>query len=770
MRRPHASPLTLFALFGVASLVTASPARAQRQPDGPPIEKFISIPSPLEINAAKKADRVAWVTYEKGMRNIYTAAAPLWKPVRITKFLEDDGQDLTDVNLSDDGTVAVFVRGSAPNSAGWIANPAQNPAGSERAIWMARTDGSGARRLAVGSAPQLSPDGRMVLYVNNGMIYRVRTGAAVQDSMDRALLPFIREWGTLSQPRWSPDGTRIAFVTARTDHSFIGVYNLTTHRVAYVSPSVDFDANPTWSADGKRIAFTRRPGSPFGQQQRAANDTARPSQFIQQIPGLFTATFPGGYNLSVMIADASKIYTDLEQPAAREIWHNQKNDRQFATINRMIWANDNLVFQQQAGGFGRGGGGGRGAAPGGAGVAGATPVTPPAQQPPQDDWERFYSLNVNGTSQPVLLTPTNGLIEDNTMYTVTPDGKSFVYATNANDIEHRHIWTVSTSGGAPRQITSGESIETYPQPLANGKQTAVLYFSAATPASVGIVDNATGNTKVIYPTLPKDWPTHVTPQIVTLRSPDSLEVHSQLFLPRDLKPGEKRPAMIFVHGGPQRQMLPGYHYMQFYHWAYAENQWLANHGYIVMSVNYRSGVGYGRSFTRAPRTGRAGNSEYQDVVTAAKWLQRRSDVDSARVGIWGLSYGGQLTSEALARNSDIFVAGADLAGVHTLGPLDTANIGYKSASISQIDNWKSPVFLVQGDDDRNVAFTQMIGLVDLLRARNVYYELTVIPDDTHESMRYSRWVYTWNHMNDFLNRFVWNRETPPPISAAPGNH
>jgi dipeptidyl aminopeptidase/acylaminoacyl peptidase len=241
--------------------------------------------------------------------------------------------------------------------------------------------------------------------------------------------------------------------------------------------------------------------------------------------------------------------------------------------------------------------------------------------------------------------------------------------------------------------------------------------------------------------------------------PDGLEIHNQLFLPGDLKPGERRPALIFVHGGPVRQMMPGYHYMQFYHWAYAYNQWLASQGYVVLSVNYRSGIGYGRSFRNAPNTGGRGNAEYQDVVAAGKYLQSRADVDPTRVGIWGLSYGGVLTSQALARNSDIFVAGADLAGVHLWGnSLDSAAVSYRSSTISAIDGWKSPVFLVHGDDDRNVDFAQTVGLVQLLRARNVYYELLVIPDDLHESMLHSRWMDTWNRIGVFLKRFVWDKQ------------
>ena len=77
-------------------------------------------------------------------------------------------------------------------------------------------------------------------------------------------------------------------------------------------------------------------------------------------------------------------------------------------------------------------------------------------------------------------------------------------------------------------------------------------------------------------------------------------------------------------------------------------------------------------------------------------------------------------------------AGVDLAGVHLYGSnLDPENLAYKSSAISEIANWKSPVFLIHGDDDRNVNFAQTVGLVQLLRARNIYHELIVIPDIAH---------------------------------------
>ena len=332
---------------------------------------------------------------------------------------------------------------------------------------------------------------------------------------------------------------------------------------------------------------------------------------------------------------------------------------------------------------------------------------------------------------------------------------------NATDIERRHIWRVALAGGTPQQITTGEAIEHDPTVLPSGKYIAALTADYNRPQSVGVfaaaaaaqpLDGRTAQ-KVIYPVLTKDFPTaaHVVPQIVLTKAADGLEIHNQLFLPKDSRPGEKHPAIVFVHGGPVRQMMPGYHYMEVYHLFYAVNQWLASQGYVVLSINYRGGIGYGKSFRNAPNTNSRGNSEYQDVVAGGKYLQSRPDVDPSRVGIWGLSYGGLLTSQALARNSDMFKAGVDLAGVHLYGSsLDPENIAYKSSAISEIDKWKSPVLLIQGDDDRNVNFAQTVGLVDLLRAHKVLYELFVMPDDTHETLLYRRWLAIWDRMDVFL--------------------
>jgi acetyl esterase/lipase len=680
-------------------------------------------------------------------------------------------------------------------------------------VWAARTVGGSAFRVVDANNPELAPDGSAILFVKEGQIYRAKVSSVrPATDVDRGEKPFITEWGVQSGPKFSPDGKKIAYVSTRTDHSFIVVYDIATRAVKYMSPSVDYDTLPLWLPDSKHLMFMRRPGLPFGQQAQQGtgglglpngpafqppaagaaagrggagrnggtrggaaapggapagqgrggrgggqpDDATAPLAPVNNSPGLMRATFKGGYTLAFYKADVTT-------GDAQETWHNEPNDRMVTNFNNVQLASNFIIFPYAPGGGGRGGGRGRGA-------AGPPPEAPPPQpQGPVDEWDRYYSLDItNASARPVLLTTTDGLIEDQTSIDVSADGKTFYYCTNAKDIERRHIWSVPVSGGTPTQMTTGEGVETYPASLSSGKYLATLSASWNMPQSLGVWSlgssaGAAATQKIVFPTSRPGFPTdaHVKPEIVITHAADGLEIHNQVFVPKDLKPGERRPAIIFVHGGPVRQMMPAYHYMQFYHWAYGINQWLANQGYVVMSINYRSGIGYGRSFRSAPNTGGSGNSEYQDVVAGGKYLQTRPDVDPNRVGIWGLSYGGVLTSQALARNSDIFKAGVDLAGVHLWGSsLDPDAVSYQSSTIGAIDGWKSPVLLIQGDDDRNVAFQQMTGLVQLLRQRDVYYELIVFPDDVHESLLHSRWMYALGRMDTFLRKFLMDVPVP----------
>jgi len=703
------------------------------------IEQILSYSFSYGLASAKKADRIAWLEFEQGKRNVYTAAAPDFKPVRLANFMDDDGTDLTSLLISDDGSVVVFVRGSDPNRAGWVANPSQFPDGSEQAIWAVRPREAKPFRLTAGASPALSPDGKWVVFAKDGQIYGVAVQPAVKKtsgSTDEELKPLFRTWGTNSNPRWSPDSKKIAFVSDRQDHSFIGVYDLASRKITYLAPSVDRDTNPTWSGDGKRIAFIRRPGSAFAQiiaqaqtqgppgqppfRPTPSREQAQPQQAQsqpQQIatgPGFQSSKFADGHTFTFWVAE-------VESGKGEKVWHDPLDDQTFRNIRSITWAGESLVFQLE-----------------------------------RNNWQHYYSVPVSGgvDAAPTNITPGEGEAE---FVGFSADGETLYYTSNAGDIDRRDLWQSPTLGGPPVQLTTGDGIETEAAPLASGDRVAVFYSDAKRPRCVALVPSKGGEARIINPKLSSDFPleAQVVPEPVILKAEDGLEFHSQLFLPKDIQPGERRPAILFSHGGPGRQMLLGYHYMFFYHMAYATHQYFANKGYVVISVNYRSGIGYGREFRMAPNRGAAGSSEYQDIVAAAKYLQSRPDVDSDRIGLYGLSYGGLLTAMGLSRNSDIFKAGVDIAGVHLWGnSLDTNGTAFKASSVSTIDKWTSPVLLIQGDDDRNVAFSQTTGLVQLLRARNIYHELIVFPDEVHDFLVFKKWVMTFNAADDFFSRFL----------------
>jgi dipeptidyl aminopeptidase/acylaminoacyl peptidase len=187
-------------------------------------------------------------------------------------------------------------------------------------------------------------------------------------------------------------------------------------------------------------------------------------------------------------------------------------------------------------------------------------------------------------------------------------------------------------------------------------------------------------------------------------------------------------------------------------------------------VNYRLGIGYGREFHHPENAGYTGAAEYQDVVAGARLLQSLPSVDAKRIGIWGGSYGGYLTALALARNSDIFKAGVDLHGVHDWTLLMDAFTGkaasrfekgdrekamavaWNSSPDAQVGDWKSPVLLIQGDDDRNVPFQQTVDIARRLEERNIPFEELVLPNEIHGFLRHASWLRADEATAEFLSR------------------
>ncbi|HBK46309.1 MAG TPA: hypothetical protein DDZ67_07715 [Xanthomonadaceae bacterium] len=245
----------------------------------------------------------------------------------------------------------------------------------------------------------------------------------------------------------------------------------------------------------------------------------------------------------------------------------------------------------------------------------------------------------------------------------------------------------------------------------------------------------------------------VVPRRVQFRAEDGNLVRAQLFEPAHA--AGRRPAVVFVHGGPQRQMLLGWHYSNYYANNYAVNQYLASRGFVVLSVNYRLGPGYGFDYHFPRQAGFEGGAEYRDVRAAGRYLQTLPGVDPQRIGIYGGSYGGYLTAMALAHDSDLFKAGVDIHGVHDWTADEYAGmfeprlydsaaqaerarqVAWSASPASAVAGWRSPVLFIHGDDDRNVHVEQTIDLVRRLDGRGVDYQVLIVPDDSHHMLRYA---------------------------------
>ena len=121
------------AMLGAVGLLLSMPHANAQQPFT--LEQVMSAPFPSNLTAAKKNNRVAWTLNQEGRRNIWGAEGPGFVARQITKYNEEDGQELSDLSFSADGNMIIYVRGDGKNTAGQVPNPTSNPAGAEQAVW-----------------------------------------------------------------------------------------------------------------------------------------------------------------------------------------------------------------------------------------------------------------------------------------------------------------------------------------------------------------------------------------------------------------------------------------------------------------------------------------------------------------------------------------------------------------------------------------------------------------------------------------------------------
>ena len=655
------------------------------------LEQFLSHPIESGFAASSDGKTIAWVVNDHGKRNILVKTGNEL-PRYITDYSQDDGQEISQLVFSPNGTKLLYVRGNAPNRAGQNPNPASLTEGTEMAIYYKEISSkSPPVKIVQGSNPVFFKDGIKFLFNKGGQIYE-----SPMDINATPKLLFVAR-GTNINPQFSPDGNEVLFTSLRGDHGFIGIFNVNKKVIRWLAPDVSRDQFPVWSPDGKQVAFIRTPGLKIGELD----------------------DITGGINFSIWIAEA-------ETGKAHVIWKSPADDGGFAqgASTPLAWTSTGriLFFSEHNG------------------------------------WNHVWSMNETGGDLKDI-TPGNGEVES---YVLDATSKFIYFDGNREDMDRRHIWKSDIVSGIPVAITSGENIEMYPGLAGN-----VLYAFRSTFNSSKSLVRVDEVTKAVIPVSNQKSMTFnnagfVKPEQVILTAADGTTIHAQLFIDR-AKSG-KRPGLVFMHGGSHRQMLLGFHYMDYYINSYAFNQYLVNSGYAVISVNFRTGIGYGRDFRRVKNQGPRGASEYQDVVAAAKYLQSLAEVDAAKIGLWGGSYGGYLTAMGLSRNPELFKTGVDIHGVHDWSfdgqdatnywglKKNEADLALKSSPAGDLSKWTAPVLFVHGDDDRNVNFQQSTDLVEKLRHKNVPVEVFILPDEVHGFLRYESWKSVFEKAKEFFDR------------------
>ena len=665
------------------------------------LEDILSSPFPTQLTTHPPSQQVAWVFNTKGVRNIWVAQGTTGPSKPVTSFTKDDGQDIGNLQFTPTGTHLVYTRGGSGNRQGEKPNPVQYATSPKQETWLLSLEDGSSKKLFEGGTYAMHPSLALIAYTAGKSIHLIRLNG--QEEGEKLLT--MR--GAPSNLSWSPhtDTPRLAFVSNRGDHSFIGTFELGADRISYISPSVDQDRWPVWSPSGEHLAFMRFPYS-------------KPQIFVPQREAQ-------PWSIGV---------THVETGKTKIIWTADTGmGSAFRTIsapNQLFWGKgDRLIFPWEKSG-----------------------------------WTHLYSLSAEGGS-PVSLTPGDFEVQ---YVSLSHDKKDILYSSNQGDIDRQHIWQVSVTGGKAKRLSTGEQIEWAPQSLGSDQPVVCLSSSATTPAYPAYIDEDGALHSLTEASTGPDFPTGklVQPQQVIFPASDGMDIHGQLFLPPNVSSSHEHPAVLFFHGGSRRQMFLGFHHRGYYHNAYALNQYLASQGYVVLSVNYRSGIGYGMKFREAMNYGAGGASEFLDVLGAGLFLKSHPAVHPDKIGLWGGSYGGYLTALGLARASDLFAAGVDIHGVHDWNPViqnfipsynpledpEFTRLAFESSPLAHMDGWRSPVLLIHGDDDRNVPFSESVDLVRELRKREIYFEQLIFPDEVHGFLLHSNWVKAYQATADFFDR------------------
>ena len=356
----------------------------------------------------------------------------------------------------------------------------------------------------------------------------------------------------------------------------------------------------------------------------------------------------------------------------------------------------------------------------------------------RDGWAHLYTVSTDG-GEPSQLTKGAFEVSD---VRLSQDKKKFYFTSSEGSLFERHLYSMPVEGGARTRITTmpgnnqtdispDEKTLAVVRSYSNKPPELYLQPNRPAPDTPAVAAQTPDVKQVTTSPIPEFFEYNWTdPPIVSFRARDGATIYGRIYKPAAQRKGGA--AVIFVHGAGYLQDV--HKWWSSYYREYMFHHLLAERGFTVLSIDYRGSAGYGRDW----RTGiyrHMGGKDLDDHVDAVRYLVNEHGVDPRRVGIYGGSYGGFMTLMAMFTTPDIFAAGAALRPVtdwaHYNHPY-TANILNEPQDDPEAYRRSSPIYFAEG---LKGALLICHGMVDV----NVHFQDTVRLAERLIELRKENW-------------------------------
>jgi dipeptidyl aminopeptidase/acylaminoacyl peptidase len=387
-------------------------------------------------------------------------------------------------------------------------------------------------------------------------------------------------------------------------------------------------------------------------------------------------------------------------------------------------------------------------------------------------WPHVYVMPVDATSESDAVQLTSGDFGAG-LPAWSPDGRWIAYhhSMSGNQME-RFIGAVEVAGGQARAVVTAPGLNLDPSFSPDGAHLLLLRTDTENSQDIFVAEFRSGphKTRDELTRLSNSMPPPLRDAAFTAPEPvsfpsrvDGAEVPATLMVPEHLDRSERHPAIVWIHGSGSDQNYLGWH-PGAYRMYYSAHQYLAQQGYIILTPDYRGSSGYHRDWATGHYMD-LGGADYLDVASGADYLKTLDFVDPDRIGVWGLSYGGFMTLQALTVTPTLFTCGINVAGVgdwatwSTSGwitgrmgtPAENPEIFHRLAPVKHMEALQRPLLVMHGTADVNVAFRESLTLIDALVKLRKDFETVVYPGEEHFFRREHVLVDAWTRAEQFFD-------------------